>query len=184
MGLSLRAYARHRGVSDSTVRKAIKTGRIRQQADGSIDPEQADRDWANHTRSPAFEPSAKDQAAAETSIDIDSPNTTSTSTSASSTSKEDQAFHKARLSNEVLKAQRQRLKLDEEKGKLIDRDKVLAHVFQLGRSERDAWLHWPTRIASQFAAEFDLDPQQVHRSLDNHVREHLLELAELQLQPR
>jgi hypothetical protein len=179
MGLSLRAYARHRGVSDSTVRKAIKTGRIRQEADGTIDPEQADRDWVNHTRSPAFTQAAKDAAAADTSTDIDSPSTASASVGA--TGKEDQAFHKARLTNEVLKAQRQQLKLEEEKGKLIDRDKVLAHVFQLGRSERDAWLHWPTRIASQFAAEFDLDPQQVHRSLDNHVREHLLELADIQL---
>jgi hypothetical protein len=28
MGVSIRAYARHRGVADNAVRKAIRTGRI------------------------------------------------------------------------------------------------------------------------------------------------------------
>ena len=37
MGISIRAYARHRGVSDTAVRKAIKTGRITKERDGSID---------------------------------------------------------------------------------------------------------------------------------------------------
>ena len=42
MGLSIRAYARHRGVSDAAVRKAIATGRITPEADGTVDPERAD----------------------------------------------------------------------------------------------------------------------------------------------
>ena len=36
MGLSIRAYARHRGVSHVAVKKAIDTGRITQGADGTI----------------------------------------------------------------------------------------------------------------------------------------------------
>ncbi|TCP01019.1 hypothetical protein EV676_1301, partial [Caldimonas thermodepolymerans] len=35
MGLSIRAYARHRGVSDTAVHKAIRTGRITPEADGT-----------------------------------------------------------------------------------------------------------------------------------------------------
>ena len=35
MGLSIRAYARHRGVSDAAVRKAIAAGRITPEADGT-----------------------------------------------------------------------------------------------------------------------------------------------------
>ena len=38
MGLSIRAYARHRGVSHVAVKKAIDTGRISQLPDGTIDP--------------------------------------------------------------------------------------------------------------------------------------------------
>ena len=49
MGLSIRAYARHRGVSDAAVRKAIKTGRISQEADGTVDPAKADAQWGRNT---------------------------------------------------------------------------------------------------------------------------------------
>lgn len=42
MGISIRAYARHRGVTDTAVHKAIRTGRIAPEADGTIDPDKAD----------------------------------------------------------------------------------------------------------------------------------------------
>jgi hypothetical protein len=42
MGLSIRAYAQHRGVSHTAVAKAIKAGRISKEADGTIDPAKAD----------------------------------------------------------------------------------------------------------------------------------------------
>lgn len=49
MGVSRREYARLRGVSESAVRKAIGTGRITLEPDGSIDPERADRQWEQRT---------------------------------------------------------------------------------------------------------------------------------------
>lgn len=49
MGVSRREYARLRGVSESAVRKAIATGRITLEPDGSIDPERADRQWEQRT---------------------------------------------------------------------------------------------------------------------------------------
>ena len=51
MSMSIREYARHRGVSHTAVRKAIQAGRIQQEADGGIDPARADASWANNTRS-------------------------------------------------------------------------------------------------------------------------------------
>ena len=42
MSMSLRAYARHRGVALSAVQKAIATGRIHSEPDGRIDPAKAD----------------------------------------------------------------------------------------------------------------------------------------------
>ena len=56
MGLSIRAYARHRGVSHVAVHKALKAGRIVAEADGTIDPDKADaareraRDPARHAQ--------------------------------------------------------------------------------------------------------------------------------------
>ncbi|MCA3459333.1 MAG: hypothetical protein IOD03_19310 [Methylocystis sp.] len=44
-GVSRRQYAAHRGVSHTAVAKALATGRITAEADGSIDPVKADRQW-------------------------------------------------------------------------------------------------------------------------------------------
>jgi hypothetical protein len=49
MGISLRAYARMRGCSLTAVQKAIASKRITTLADGTIDPERANREWAQNT---------------------------------------------------------------------------------------------------------------------------------------
>lgn len=55
MGLSLRAYARHRadlglpGSSLQAVQRARDKGRITLESDGTIDPDRADREWALNT---------------------------------------------------------------------------------------------------------------------------------------
>ena len=48
-GMGLREYARYRGVSSAAVGKAIKSGRIQKELDGTIDPVKADADWAANT---------------------------------------------------------------------------------------------------------------------------------------
>jgi phospholipase/lecithinase/hemolysin len=45
MGLSLRAYSRHRHVTLAAVQKALASGRITALPDGTIDPEVADHAW-------------------------------------------------------------------------------------------------------------------------------------------
>ena len=49
MGLSIRAYARHRGVSHVAVLRAAKAGRIPVEPDGTIDPAKADAAWQRST---------------------------------------------------------------------------------------------------------------------------------------
>ena len=49
MGISIRAYARMRGCSESAVRKAIASKRIKPGPDGSIDPDRANREWQQNT---------------------------------------------------------------------------------------------------------------------------------------
>lgn len=63
MGLSIRAYAARRGVSHTAVRKALAAGRISALADGTIDPDQADKDWAAKT-DPALQRGAAAKAMA------------------------------------------------------------------------------------------------------------------------
>ncbi len=45
MGVSRRAYEALRGVSEAAVRKALATGRIAAEPDGTIDPVRADLMW-------------------------------------------------------------------------------------------------------------------------------------------
>lgn len=49
MNLSVRAYARHRGVTHRAVQKAIAAGRITKGPDGLLNPKTVDRQWASNT---------------------------------------------------------------------------------------------------------------------------------------
>jgi hypothetical protein len=64
-------------------------------------------------------------------------------------------------------------------GELVDRPQAIAQVFKLARSERDAWLNWPNRVAAQLAAKLGVDAHAFHVELDRAVREHLQELGEI-----
>lgn len=187
MGLSIRAYARHRGVSHVAVKKAIDTGRITPLPDGTIDPVAADAQWAANTtptrRSVAAEPSEVPQAPAaareipQASVKVvreaAEPPTPALSTGGTS-------LLQARTVNEVVKAQTNKVRLARLKGELVDRSQAVAHVFKLARAERDAWLNWPARISAQMAAGLGVDPHVLHVALDAAVRQQLQDLGDLQ----
>jgi hypothetical protein len=191
MGLSIRAYARHRGVSHVAVKKAIDTGRITPLPDGTIDPVAADAQWAANTtptrRSPSGAAKAVPQesaAARETpqvsasgsnrpQREVADPPTPALSTGGTS-------LLQARTVNEVVKAQTNKVRLARLKGELVDRSQAVAHVFKLARAERDAWLNWPARISSQMAAGLNVDPHVLHVALDAAVRQQLQDLGDLQ----
>ena len=170
MGISIRAYARHRGVTDTAVRKAIQTGRITPEDDGTIDSVRADRDWARNTEKPRIGTQQKPPRikAPDISGGGDSSAATGGGTS----------LLQARTVNEVVKAQTNKVRLARLKGELVDRSQALAQVFKLARTERDAWLNWPARVSALLAAELGVDAHTLHVVLENAVREHLRELGE------
>jgi len=187
MGLSIRAYARHRGVSHVAVKKAIDTGRITPLPDGTIDPVVADAQWAANTtpnrRSVTGEarevpqtPAAVreiPQASSKVVRETADPPPPALSTGGTS-------LLQARTVNEVVKAQTNKVRLARLKGELVDRSQAVAHVFKLARAERDAWLNWPARISAQMAAGLNVDPHVLHVALDAAVRQQLQDLGELQ----
>lgn len=184
MGLSIRAYARHRGVTDTAVHKAIRSGRINALPDGTIDADQADAQWASNTSAPRTgtqRPTVKVKVA---QVDDDGERSgagAATNTGAGSTSSSGggTSLLQARTVNEVVKAQTNKVRLARLKGELIDRPQAIAHVFKLARSERDAWLNWPARVSAQMAAKLEIDAHTMHVALENAVREHLQELGNL-----
>ena len=191
MGLSIRAYARHRGVSHVAVKKAIDTGRITPLPDGTIDPVAADAQWAVNTtptrRSVAAEiretpqpaaasraiPQASASASTRPQREVVEPQTPALSSGGTS-------LLQARTVNEVVKARTNKVRLARLKGELVDRSQAVAHVFKLARAERDAWLNWPARISSQMAACLGVDPHVLHVALDAAVRQQLQDLGDLQ----
>ena len=187
MGLSIRAYARHRGVSHVAVKKAIDTGRITPLPDGTIDPVAADAQWAANTtptrrsvigeakEAPQVSAAAREspQTAARPAREAAEPPTPALSSGGTS-------LLQARTVNEVVKAQTNKVRLARLKGELVDRSQAVAHVFKLARAERDAWLNWPARISSQMAAGLGVDPHFLHVALDAAVRQQLQDLGDLQ----
>ena len=171
MGLSIRAYARHRGVSDTAVHKAIRAGRITPEADGTIDPERADRDWAKNSDSPR-EGTARRAETVPVKEPTSEPVTPAFHTGGTS-------LLQARTVNEVVKAQTNKVRLAQLKGDLVDRAQAIAQVFKLARAERDAWLNWPARVSAQMASQLSVDAHTLHVALEAAVREHLLELGEV-----
>ncbi|MBU3029699.1 IS66 family insertion sequence element accessory protein TnpB [Paracoccus marinaquae] len=89
-----------------------------------------------------------------------------------------------RVANEVLKAQTAKVKLARMKGELVDRARTTTMVFDLARRERDAWQNWPARVAANMAADLGVDAHRMEQVLDNYLRQHLADLAEVKIDLR
>ena len=185
---SNRKLADQLGVTETAVRRAEKAGRIRREADGAWDLAKVKAAWAGNT-DPAQqrrEPSAGNgsRRAARSAV---KPVPEAALGAVRDALREHgkpiaagaMTFMQARTANEVLKAQERRLRLQRMKGELVDRAKAVAQVFRLARDERDAWVNWPARVAAMMAAEIGVDAHELHTVLERHVRDHLIELAEV-----
>jgi hypothetical protein len=183
--LSIRAYSRHRGVSDTAVRKAIQSGRITLGDDGRIDPQLADAQWSVNT-------DAAQQRKAVPQREVPQEAVTSVREALSATpsplggmgastgaSAGGTTLMQAKTANEVLKAQTNKVRLARLKGELVDKDQAVAHVFRMARAERDAWLNWPARVAAQMASALGADSHALHVLLEKAVRDQLTALGDL-----
>ena len=116
MGLSIRAYARHRGVSHVAVKKAIDSGRITPEPDGTIEPNRADLEWAQNTvsaRKPATAKTAPFTVEPPRARTMEPAEPGAPVLSAGGTS-----LLQARTVNEVVKAQTNKVRLARLKGEL------------------------------------------------------------------
>jgi hypothetical protein len=174
MGLSIRAYARQRGVSHVAVLRAIKQGRVILEPDGTVDAAKANASWERSSDPGRRKPVAeKLRPVAEAAVG-----------SVRETLKEqglpaggNVTFVQARTAHEIAKAHLARLRLQRMKGELVDRARATALVFRLAREERDTWVNWPARVAALMAAELDVEAHPMQKILETHVRAHLAELA-------
>ncbi len=194
MGISRRAYAAQRGVSEMAVRKAISSGRITTLPDGTIDPARADADWQAqtdpakqrglHARRMGAETAAGPARAATTKPVPQSAIRAVADTlrdAGSDASPGEVSFLRARLANEVIKAQIAKVRLGKLKGELVDRAQATALVFDLARQERDAWISWPPRVAAIMAADLGIEAHAMEQALARYIHQHLSEMAEVKI---
>jgi hypothetical protein len=174
--MSQRAYAKARGLSPEGVRKRttgcggpIPThGRAKK-----IDSEEADRLWMA-TMHPGGASTSRFRGPSQPETD-DLTRAAPPPPGASFGGLE--ALTQARVAVLLVEAGLRRLRLEERRGQLVDRQVTLGKFFQVVRSMRDAWLAWPSRVGPELAADLGLDATQVMIALEPLVRRTLDELA-------
>lgn len=162
-GISIRAYARLRGVNHSAVQKAIQTGRIKPNPDGSIDPERADREWAKNSLPRADRPKGAPGRTA-TSTPLQEPGIASGTSVAGDPVN---AYLRARAVNETFKAKVSQLEYEERSGKLIPAARAAEYAAMFSAVVKDALTAMPDRMAPMLAA---VDEEKaIHRLLGAEV---------------
>ena len=159
--MSLRQYAKHRGVALSAVQKAIKTGRISTLPGGQVDPAVVDVEWERNTK----------QYAPAVSWRVDQEEDEGGSGFGAS------QYAKARAVREHYQARLAKLDYEERTGKLISKDEVQVASFNKFRQFRDNLLNIPDRLSAMLAAEVEAGP--VHHILTNEIRKALNDFADV-----
>ena len=131
--LSIRAYAKHRGVSDAAVRRAIDDGRITTLPDGQIDPEIADKQWDANTDD-KYRPKGNAVASSESGV----------------------SYQKSRANKELFEALLKKLEYEERSGKLVEISKMEVDAFTAARVARDKLLAIPDRVAPTLVGITDI----------------------------
>jgi hypothetical protein len=157
--MTVREYARHRGVSHPSVLRAIESGRIRKRPDGKIDCAEADRLWEQRTdpskprnsvtgnpkhRRPKGGPSLpmgfREEPAREGKASGDHIQS---------------GYSQAAALQKVFQAKREKLAFEREVGKVVEVDLVHSSTFRIARTARDRLLTLPARLAPQLAGLTD-----------------------------
>lgn len=143
MELSLRGYAKHRGVSEAAVRKAVKQGRISKSSSGKINPQIADNQWDKNT-----------DPAQIKRPDLSEKPDYSQNSSANSLS--GPSYQQSRAIKEAYSAKLIRLQFEKESKKLISVDEVKVAAFNAARMTRDRILNIPDRVIPQLVGKTDI----------------------------
>ena len=173
-------YARRRGVDPTTVRDAIKAGRITL-IDGKVDPAVADIQWQRNTRArvnparaPGSAPAPMPQhqmslsaAAAAASQPADGP--------AQADPAGESDYWVSRARREHAEADLAELKLAEQNGQLIRVEAIRSALAGVISSTRDSLLQLPARLAPVLAAE--TDAAKVHDLIQAEIHQALAQIT-------
>jgi len=157
MGMNLSQYARHRkarglpGQTRQAVKRAVESGRIDLEPDGTIDPDKADRAWAERTKGSSFSIPKRAKAAAT-------------------------SFQRAKADLERAKAELAQLEVAKARGQLLEREAVEQALADAFGAVKAGLLSWPARLSTKVAGLKRRD--DCRRVLAAEVDRLLAELAE------
>lgn len=157
--VSLRAYARHRGVALSAVQKAITSGRIKKTANGKINIAAADKAWAANTDLAKRPP----DAAPIDLLDLSDPDDDIDDSDAPVTSE----YQRHRANREEIRVKKEQLELDMLLGNTIDLADAQRIIFTAMRTIRDAIMNVPARNKDLLAAE--KNPARIEALLESEL---------------
>lgn len=173
MSLSLRAYAKHRGVSLAAVQKAIKAKRVTTEPDGKIDPDKADKQWNSRTDPAKQQQQRKRKTPTPPAVEEEQGQE---SDSGDEPQPEVDDYWKSKAAREYWESELSRLKAGREKGNLIDREAAEKAWSGMVVATRTKALYLPAQLANKLAAESD--PIEVEQVLKDAIYRLLSELSE------
>jgi len=182
-GLTIRGYARHRGVSHTAVRKALAAGRIAMGEDGKIDPGKADEQWTTSTnlskpRNSVTGIPKKQRAPGAPSDPLGSPGLDEhfmPPVGEPGAARLAASYAASRAAREAYLARLAKLEFEQRSARLVEADEVRAQIFALGRRMRDAMMGLPDRLAPVLAGQ--TDQTEIHRLLAQEIMSSLAELS-------
>ena len=142
MELSIRAYAKHRGISEGAVRKAIKTGRISTNANGKIDASKADAQWQQNS-----DLAQKPATIAKANYQTPPPSSNVGSTP---------SYLQSRAIREAYSARMAKSNFERESKKLISAVQVKVDAYNTARLTRDRILNIPDRVIPMLVGKTDI----------------------------
>ena len=191
--VSVREFARLDGCDEKLVRRAIKSGKLRVCDDGKLDPALAGTGWrkANRraadsadtsenvrtnvrTRKKVSAPSAKDVEGASEELFAEEVEGFLDNVLAGNYADITTA---ERIKENALAA-KHLIAARKDAGNLVEIETAKLVLFETQRSQRDAWLNFPTRIGPLLAAELEIEADKVVEALTAHVHQQLDDLGE------
>lgn len=176
--VSIREYARRRGVSHTAVQKAIKSQRlsravVRNGNTVGIDPEIADAEWIQGQKEILKDqiPSSESKPKPRT----ERPPPSEEVSSGPPIDKVSSTYAQSRAAREAYAARLAKLDFEQKSGKLVDAEAVRNEAFKSARIVRDALMNIPDRIAAELAAETNIF--KIHSRLTEELRKSLESLS-------
>jgi hypothetical protein len=189
-------YARHRGVSEAAVSKAVSQRRITLTPDGLIDPLAADAQWARNTRVRAGSGQSGGAALGAAPGAVSAPvagrsgaladaaaGVAALESAARGRELEvdkkpgDDDYWQSRGRREKAEAERSELELGKLKGELIEVSAVRGQIGAVLSSLREALMQIPARMSPVLAAE--ADASRVHEALSGEIHQALEQFTTL-----